>query len=271
MHARENTLYAGCLQPEHALEQSAKHRAVVGQNRIIAILKKIGLIDLDLFADDAAAIDAAAHYPVDAAMAVIGAAVAVLAEGAAEFGDHDDDSVSPSRRSDLFGKSGQRTAEFAETVGEITGRRALVDMGIPAADIDKAEVELLAHQPADPPRRQLKAARRNRAAIGRGHFLRYRTVNVVANPKTLRNRGSKIALRVHVPDQFGLTIVDTGLAHAVDSDVWNLRLAAEDQRQLVGKGNRLDARQLSGEPAHGARTIIARGAGRLAEVDRILG
>src|SRR6202035_1429827 len=137
----------------------------------------------------------------------------------AEFGNHDHNRVAPSRRSDLFRKTRQRAAEFAEAIGEITGRGPLIDVGIPAADIDKAEIELLTHQPADPPRRQLKAARRNRAAIGRGHFLRYRTVNVVANPKTLRNRGSKIALRVHVPDKFGLTIVDTGLAHAVDSDV----------------------------------------------------
>ena len=71
-------------------------------------------------------------------MAVIGAAVAIFAEGAAEFGNHHDNGVAPSRRSDLFGKSGQRTPEFAEAVGKITGRSTLVDMGIPAADIDKA-------------------------------------------------------------------------------------------------------------------------------------
>src|SRR6202021_1495255 len=146
-------------QGEHALEQPAEHRAVVGQHRIVAVLKKIGLIDLDLLADDAAAIDAAAHHPVDAAMAMVGAAVAILAEGAAEFGNHHHNRVSPSGRANFFGKTRQRAAELAETVGEIAGGRSLVDMGIPAAAIDKAEVELLAHQPADPSCRQLKTAR----------------------------------------------------------------------------------------------------------------
>ncbi len=41
--------------------------------------------DLDLLAGHAPAIDAAAHHPIDAAMAVIGAAVAILAESAAEL------------------------------------------------------------------------------------------------------------------------------------------------------------------------------------------
>ena len=168
-------------------------------------------------------------------------------------------------------KPGQRAAEFTQAVGEVAGRRALVDVGIPAADIDKAEIELLAHQPADPPRRQLESARRDRAAIGRGHFLRYRAVDVVADPKALRYRGSKIALRVHVLDQPGLTIVDARLAHAVDADVWNLGLAAKDQRKLVGEGDRPDAREFGRKPAHETRTIIARAAGRLAEFDRILG
>jgi len=46
--------------------------------------------------------------------------------------------IAPSRRSDLFRKTGKRATEFAETVGEITRRRALVDMGVPAADIGQS-------------------------------------------------------------------------------------------------------------------------------------
>jgi hypothetical protein len=125
-------------------------------------------------------------------------------------------------------------------------------MGIPAADIDKAEDELLTHQPADAARRELEAARRYRAAIGRGHFFGYRFVDIVANSETFRNRRRQIALRVHVLDQPGLPIVDARLAHAVDPDIRNLRLAAKDQRKLVGKGDRPDPRQLGGEPAHEA-------------------
>jgi hypothetical protein len=144
-------------------------------------------------------------------------------------------------------------------------------MGVPAADIDKAQVELLAHQPADAPRRKLEAARRDRAAIGRVHFLRYRFVDVVANPKPFRNRGSKFALRIHFLDQPGLAIVDARLAHAVDPDIRNLRLAAEDQRELLGKGDRLDPRELGGEPAHEAGAIVARAADGLAELNGVLG
>src|ERR1700693_3342252 len=96
MGAGENPLNAGCFQPGHALEQACEHRAVVGQDRIIPVWKDIALIDLDLLAKDATAIDVAAHHPVDAAVAMVGPAVAVLPEGTAEFGDHDDHRIPPS-------------------------------------------------------------------------------------------------------------------------------------------------------------------------------
>src|SRR5258708_18155494 len=201
MDARKNPLNARGFQPEHALEQPGKHGTIVGQNRIVAVLKKVCLLDFDLFAENTAAIDAAAQYPVDAAVAVIGAAVAVLPKGAAKFGDHDHHRIAPSRSSNLFRKTCKRTSEFAEAVGEISRRRPLIDMGVPAADIDKTEVELLAHQAADTPRRQLEAARRNRAAIGRGHLFGYRFVDIVPNPESLRNRSSNIASRVHLLHQ----------------------------------------------------------------------
>src|SRR6202163_4741475 len=240
MDARKNPLNARGFQPEHALEQPGEHGTIVGQDRIVAILKKVCLLDLDLFAENTAAIDAAAHHPVDAAVTVIGAAVAVLPKGAAKFGDHDHHRISPSRRSNLFGKTCKRAAEFAEAVGEISCRRTLIDMGVPAADIDKTKVELLAHQPADASRRQLEATRRNRAAIGRGHLFGYRFVDIVPNSKPFGNRRSEIALRVHILDKPGLAIVDARLAHAVYPDIRNLRLAAKDQRKLIGEGNRLD-------------------------------
>src|ERR1700692_2213544 len=96
MGAGENPLNAGCFQPQHALEQAFEHSAVVRQNRVIPVLKEICLIDLDLFAKDATAIDAAAHHPVDAAVAMVGPAVGVLPEGTPESGDHDDHRIPPS-------------------------------------------------------------------------------------------------------------------------------------------------------------------------------
>src|SRR6202158_2177418 len=252
MDAREDPLNARGLQPEHALEQPCEHRTIIRQDRIVAVLKKVGLVDLHLFSNDAAAIDAASHHPVDTAVAVIGAAVAILPEGAPKLGDDDDNRISPSRRSNLFGKTRKRAAKFAEPIGEISGGSTLINMGIPAADIDKAEVELFAHQPADAPRRQLEAARRNRTAIGRGHFFGDRFVNVVANSEAFRNRRSKITLRVHILDQPGLPIVDARLANAIYPEIRNLGLAAKDQRKLIGKGDRSGAREFGGKPAHKA-------------------
>ena len=58
--------------------------------------------------------------------------------------------VAPHPRADLLGEAGKAPAQFAETVGEIAGRGALVDVGVPAADVDEAEVELLAHPAPGP-------------------------------------------------------------------------------------------------------------------------
>src|ERR1700722_1558011 len=97
-------LNARRLQSVQVLEQTRKHGAVIGQHRIVAVLKQRCLLDLDLFAGDASAVDAAAHHPVDAAVAVIGAAVAVLTKRTPEFGDHDDDSIAPTAWPNLFGE-----------------------------------------------------------------------------------------------------------------------------------------------------------------------
>src|SRR5579863_2991168 len=95
MDVGKDPLNTRWLQPIQVLEQTRKHRAIIGQHRIVAVLKQRRLFDLDLLARDTSTIDAATHHPVDAAVTVIGAAVAVLAEGTAEFGDHDDDGVAP--------------------------------------------------------------------------------------------------------------------------------------------------------------------------------
>src|ERR1700688_3565788 len=110
MDARKDPLNAGGLQPEHVLEQTCEHGAIVSQNGIVAVLKKAGLVYFDLFAQDTAAVDPASHHPVHAAVAMIGAAVAIFPEGASELGDHDDNGLPPSGSSDLLGKPGQRTA-----------------------------------------------------------------------------------------------------------------------------------------------------------------
>ncbi len=86
---------AGRSRPYMRWKRPPNSVAVVGEHRIVAVLEEVGLVDRHLLADDAAAVDAAAQHPVDAAMAVVGALVAVLAEGAPELGDHDHDRVVP--------------------------------------------------------------------------------------------------------------------------------------------------------------------------------
>lgn len=98
----EDPLNTRGFQPEHPLEQAREHGTVVSENGIVPVLEKVCLVDFDLFADDAATIDAASHHPIDAAMPVIGAPVTVLTEGAAKFRDHNHNSLSPSRGSNLF-------------------------------------------------------------------------------------------------------------------------------------------------------------------------
>ena len=59
MDAREDPLNAGGLQSEHVLEQTCEQGAIIGQNRVVAVLKKAGLVYFDLFAQDTAAVDPA--------------------------------------------------------------------------------------------------------------------------------------------------------------------------------------------------------------------
>src|ERR1700730_4251028 len=96
------------------------------------------LIHADLIAGDAPPLHTAAQHPVDAAVPVVSAAIAVLAEGSAEFADHHDGRVGPIRPH-TFSKSRKTFAERGEPAGEIAARIALVHMRVPAADIDEAE------------------------------------------------------------------------------------------------------------------------------------
>ena len=91
-------------------------------------------------------------------MAVIGATVAIFAEGASEFRNDHDHGVTPPG-ADFFGKTSESAAEFSEAISKIAGRGALIDVGVPAAHIDKGKIELLLHQTANPARRELETLR----------------------------------------------------------------------------------------------------------------
>ena len=144
-------------------------------------------------------------------------------------------------------------------------------MGVPAADVDEAEIELLAHQPADAPSRQLEAARRDGAAIGRDHFLGHRAVDVVAHLEAFGHRAGEGVLRIHALDELRLAVVDAGLADRGDADVRDLVATAEHERQLLGVGDRARLGEHADEPRHEAGIVVAGGVDRLAELDGVLG
>jgi len=92
----------------------------------------------------------------------------VSCEGAAEFADHDDGAVA-SRRAHLIPVRGQALAELREAVRQLSRRGPLAD-AVPVADVDEAEVILLAHQPRDPTRLTIEALRGERVAAGREYL-----------------------------------------------------------------------------------------------------
>src|SRR6202043_1717419 len=103
-----------------------------------------------------------------------------------ELRDHHHHGVLPGFGANLFGEARERAAELADPAGEVALRSALGHMGVPAADVDEAEDETVAHPAPDAPCRQLEAPGGDGATVGRGHF--HRLVDVVANLEAFRDR-----------------------------------------------------------------------------------
>src|SRR6185369_15487365 len=161
------------------------------------------LRDAHLLAHDALPLHRAAQDPVHAAMAVIGAAVAVLAKGAAEFAQHHHDGVAPGAAHALRERA-QAAAELLEARRELAVRAALADVRVPAADVDEAEVVLGAHQARDAPRLELEAARVDRVAAGGFHLAAEVPHDVFAHGEALAHRRAELGVAVHLGDERAL-------------------------------------------------------------------
>ncbi len=142
-------------------------------------------------------------------------------------------------------------------------------MGVPAADVDEAQGVVGLHQAADAPGRQLEALGRGGAAVGLLH-LGDRLIDLVAHLEALRHGLLQRRALVHVHDQPGLAVVDTGLAHRGDADIGHLGAAAEGQGDLVGEGDRPHAMELAVEAAHEAGIEVAGPGEGLAQLDHVL-
>src|SRR5206468_10531696 len=193
-------------------EQSAEHGAVLVQHRVVAVLEEAARIDGLLFADDAAAADAAAKHPVDAAVAVVGAAVAVLAEGAAEFTEHDHHR-SPPLLAHLVGEGGQPAAEIGQLVGQRAGGTALPDVRVPTTHVDEAELHTLLHQARDAPSFHGEALASDRIATGTFHLLGHLAADLAAYLEAPAHRRRQPRARLHAHADFGLPLVRCRLAH----------------------------------------------------------
>src|SRR5207248_4033201 len=122
-------------QTHMALEDGRQRGAKVGGDCEVAPLVELGRGETGPIAVNPAAIDLAAQYPHDIAVAVIGATIAVFPKGAAEFGHDDDDGVLPSL-AQPSGKSGEALAERAQMIGQLPVVIPLIDVGVPTAQPD---------------------------------------------------------------------------------------------------------------------------------------
>jgi hypothetical protein len=123
-------------------ENGSERRAIIGSDREVAALIELSCRKAGPIAINAAAAHTSAKHPNDVAMAVIGAAVAVLMNGAAEL-RHDDDDGIVTMLAEVFGQRGEAVTERPETIGELAFLISLVDVGVPAAEAGKGEPDVL--------------------------------------------------------------------------------------------------------------------------------
>src|ERR1700736_2809884 len=150
-----------------ALEDRRQNRAEVGGDGEVAPLVELRRGETGPITVNPAAIDGAAQYPDDVAVAVIGAPVAVFAKGAAEFRQDDDDGVSPGlARSAREGS--EAFAERAQMIGQLPVVVPLVDVGVPTSEPDcrDADAGVIADQQRQPGRLAGKVGRGWRAVVG---------------------------------------------------------------------------------------------------------
>mmetsp|Transcript_1050 Transcript_1050/g.2781 ORF Transcript_1050/g.2781 Transcript_1050/m.2781 type:complete len:295 (-) Transcript_1050:1016-1900(-) len=203
---------------------------------------------------------------------MVGAAVAVLAEGAAELADHHHHGVGP-LRAHLVGKQREALAQLRQLAGQLAGGAAFADMGVPAADVDEAQAHPVAHQPCHAARLQRKALGRDGAAAGSLHFAGHLARHFVAHLEAAAHRARQPRAGIHAGDGLGLAGADGRFAEVAQRLVGHRQAAAQDQRHLVGEGHGLQAgsgAEHAGEPVHEAAAEVPRRVVRLAEFDVVL-
>src|SRR5581483_5561573 len=249
---------AVAIQAPQACEQTAEHRAVVVEHGIIAILHECRGLHAYLLPGNASPRDAAAEHPVHRAMPVIRAAIAVFAERASEFREHDDDRVVP------FGSERARerveaTAQIVEIAGELAACAAFVDVRVPAADIDEPEAIFVAHEARDTRGLDGETARVDRAAARRllRGILEF-VGDLLAQFEAVGDGRVQVMVLVHAGENGVLALVERGFADGAQRDVRHVAGAAERERQRVRERDGCRARaKRGGKARHETRSVIA--------------
>src|SRR5262245_24532810 len=250
----------GRVQAENDLEQAAEERAIFVQHRPVAVLVQRSALDCYLFTRNMPAAHRAAQYPIHGAMAVVGASRAVFPEGTAEFRDHDDDSLAPCRPH-LLRERCQPLAEVAEQIGQLALRAAFVDVGVPAADIDEREVELVAHQPGHALRLEVEPPRAHRVTVGGLHLTagaagRHHLGLLgdhLAQLEAFADQMLEAGPRIHARQQGYLPVVERLTRRALEREVRDHDVARHYDRQPLGeRDGRRGSAERGGQAVHEA-------------------
>ncbi len=111
---------------------------VRGQGQVTAFIE-LGLIEAGPAAVDFAAFHRTAQDEHHVGVAVVGAAVAVFARGAAEL-RHGDDYRVFAEIAKIGPEGGERLREVGEHVGKLAFDRAFIDVVVPSADVGKGDL-----------------------------------------------------------------------------------------------------------------------------------
>jgi len=179
---------------------------------------------------------------------MIGTVRAVLAKRAPELGQHEHDRLVPGW-THLIGESRQALPQADEQIRQLPLRVALVDVRIPAADVDEPDVELILHEPRHAARLELEALRGERVPIRRLHLARHAALrhhvglfgDRLPQVEAFRDERLKTRARVHLREQRHLPIVKRRLAGAFERDVRHDDLPAHHHRQPIGERYRRGA------------------------------
>ena len=189
-------------QPEMIGEHALQHRAHVGRRLEVAPLIEVGGLQAGQSAITRPPAERAADEKGDGGRAVVGADRAVDMRGAAKFGDRDDHRVVPARPEFAL-EGGEGAVEAAEQLRQPPARAALVGVGVPAVEGERADARTVVggHQP----RRafgRLAHQRRRRRRPASAPSMPWRSampVGVDARLQRLGERRVGLGVKVHQP------------------------------------------------------------------------